>query len=517
MFQVNQGINFIEDKSLITQLDQLEIPILHQDVRPQAVVTVNQEDQLPQVIQPLNSNSTLEMARGEELILDFGDHQVGSLSFELESFGSPPDAPTKLQLSFGERPLEMVGSFAAYDGSLSRSWLQEELITVDVLPTKINLTRRYCFRYLKIKVVDTSPKYGIRLKELICHTQSAVAFDEASFISTEDSLLNEIDRISQKTLAQCMQEVFEDGPKRDRRLWLGDLRLQALANYATFQHNDLVKKCLYLFAAKTKDDGQVSANVFVAPTLIPDDTFLTDYSLFFVDTLLEYVKQTADQVTLKALYPTAMAQVALVQKKIGSNGMIQLDEGWSAFIDWQEELDKLPAMQGVVIYTFKKAVELAQMMQESERGEELIQLIEQLEKAALSEFYDQDRQLFKGLSGQLSYASQSWLVLAEVGSPELRRSVMQMTADSQGELVECNTPYMYHHYVAALFETGLKEAATAVMKRYWGGMVAEGADTFWEIYNPNKANFSPYGSPLINSYCHAWSCTPCYLIRKYLK
>ena len=27
-----------------------------------------------------------------------------------------------------------------------------------------------------------------------------------------------------------MQDVFEDGPKRDRRLWLGDLRLEALAN-----------------------------------------------------------------------------------------------------------------------------------------------------------------------------------------------------------------------------------------------------------------------------------------------
>ena len=26
-----------------------------------------------------------------------------------------------------------------------------------------------------------------------------------------------------------MQDVFEDGPKRDRRLWLGDLRLPIVA------------------------------------------------------------------------------------------------------------------------------------------------------------------------------------------------------------------------------------------------------------------------------------------------
>ncbi|WP_309121157.1 hypothetical protein [Paenibacillus sp.] len=33
-----------------------------------------------------------------------------------------------------------------------------------------------------------------------------------------------MDRIAVKTLQDCMQTVYEDGPKRDRRLWIGDLR-----------------------------------------------------------------------------------------------------------------------------------------------------------------------------------------------------------------------------------------------------------------------------------------------------
>jgi hypothetical protein len=122
-------------------------------------------------------------------------------------------------------------------------------------------------------------------------------------LETDDQLLQEIDRVSQKTLMQCMQDVFEDGPKRDRRLWLGDLRLQALANYATFGANDLVKKCLYLFAAQTTSDGQVSANVFIEPRLIPDDTFLADFSLFFIDSLLDYFRETNDRGTLTDLMP----------------------------------------------------------------------------------------------------------------------------------------------------------------------------------------------------------------------
>ena len=41
------------------------------------------------------------------------------------------------------------------------------------------------------------------------------------------------------------------------------------------------------------------------------------------------------------------------------------------------------------------------------------------------------------------------------------------------------------------------------------------ADTFWELYNPENPAESPYGSSIVNSYCHAWSCTPTYLLRKY--
>ena len=78
--------------------------------------------------------------------------------------------------------------------------------------------------------------------------------------------------------------------KRDRRLWLGDLRLQALANYMTFDQHTLVKRCLYLFAAMTTQEGKISANLFIQPEYMPDDTFLFDYSLFFISTLYDYIK-----------------------------------------------------------------------------------------------------------------------------------------------------------------------------------------------------------------------------------
>ena len=78
------------------------------------------------------------------------------------------------------------------------------------------------------------------------------------------------------------------------------------------------------------------------------------------------------------------------------------------------------------------------------------------------------------------------------------------------------TPYLYHHYVQALMNCGEQEKALQEIKRYWGGMIDAGADTFWELYNPEDPLESPYGSNMVNSYCHAWSCTPSYLLREIL-
>ena len=74
---------------------------------------------------------------------------------------------------------------------------------------------------------------------------------------------------------------------------------------------------------------------------------------------------------------------------------------------------------------------------------------------------------------------------------------------------------MYHYLIEAMLQSGMEEAAFDYLQKYWGGMLADGADCFYEIYDMEDKMASPYGSRIINSYCHAWSCTPAYFIRKY--
>lgn len=56
------------------------------------------------------------------------------------------------------------------------------------------------------------------------------------------------------------------------------------------------------------------------------------------------------------------------------------------------------------------------------------------------------------------------------------------------------------------------------IKAYWGGMLREGATTFWEKYVPSEqgaAHLAMYGRPYGKSLCHAWGASPLYLLGRY--
>lgn len=84
-----------------------------------------------------------------------------------------------------------------------------------------------------------------------------------------------------------------------------------------------------------------------------------------------------------------------------------------------------------------------------------------------------------------------------------------------GDSVKVGTPYAMHYVIEAMIKCGMKAEARRLLESYWGGMVRKGADTFWEVYDPNDDYISPYGFFPLNSACHAWSCTPVYFIHAY--
>lgn len=455
--------------------------------------------------------------RGDELVVDFGHNHAAYFEMNLECMGSLADAPALLHLKFCETKGELKEEKEEYNGWIGKGWIQEQWLHVNEFPCRISLPERYAFRFVKIKIEDTSPKYKVVFQKIKRTCVSSVDEKSVDIIQCEDELLKAIDKVSIRTLANCMQTVFEDGPKRDRRLWLGDLRLQALANYKTFHNYNLVKRCLYLFGGLRNEQGMVPACVFEKPKPAMDNSFLLDYAVFFIPTLVEYYRYAQDEETLRELAPVALRQMELALEYVDDSGVISLEgkekdgSGYYGFIDWNDKLDKQCAMQGVLLYCLKYAEELCLLIDNKQKLWQCRNMYTKLLSAAVHEFWEEEKGVFvSGPARQISMASQVWMILGGAVSGNQGMNALEKASIRNIKMV---TPYMHHFYVTALLKCGERKKAAEYIRSYWGGMIQRGADTFWELYDPENEKESPYGDVRVNSYCHAWSCTPAYLLR----
>ncbi len=276
------------------------------------------------------------------------------------------------------------------------------------------------------------------------------------------------------------------------------------------------KRCLYLFAGTTMENGKIGACLFLEPEIEVDDTDMFDYSLFYIPTLLSYLEATDDWETAEELYPIAVRQLEIARQKMDGNGIVRDSDrlGW-CFVDWNLHLNKQASAQGIYLYCLDAAARLAQRIEKQKDATKFQKELEALRLRAKMHFWDSEKQLFvSGTDRQISWASQVWMILGGVLNVEEAQALLtriETVPDAEAMV----TPYMYHNYVDALLQIGMKEKALSVLRSYWGGMADQGADTFWELYDPADPNASPYGGTIGNSYCHAWSCAPAYFLRKF--
>ncbi|KAK2668916.1 Alpha-L-rhamnosidase, six-hairpin glycosidase domain [Fusarium oxysporum f. sp. vasinfectum] len=432
----------------------------------------------------------LSWGKGSDFILDFGIHMVGYLSFHLDYVGQNMDAPCRLRLTFGESPLDVTMDMNNVKTWISTAWLPDEVINIDICPQTISLPRRYSFRYLRVQIIDTSPKFKVSFSNVQCESVSAVSQDhQIDAVEFPDPLLQDIDHVCISTLRDCMQTVFEDGPRRDRRLWIGDLRLQALANYSTFRDLDLVKRCLFQFAAVRREDGSLPACIFEKPTLTASTDYIADYDALFAAIVYDYVEASGDMETGLLLWETVLDCPKRLLSNLNSTSYVFEAERSKhhIFLDWAKGLDKSAGAHGVLLYCLKVTNKLAVRLNKQPPYNELI-----LKMTEAANSFLKDGIFVSGQAQQVSYASAAWLVLCGAFPPEIARKAFLATI-SHPNTVKPLTPYLWHHVCDALAMLGCYDECVDLIKSYWGGMVEAGADTFWECYDAQDCMTSPYG------------------------
>ncbi len=497
--------------------------LIIQEKRPQKVVKVVGDNTFYQgwkIVPAGDIKSFYGMAfpKNTAIILDFGEHLTGHLSFSLASGKKTPDSPARLRFTFGEVPSEMAVPFDPYPGTLSRAWLQDETITVTTVPGTVTIPRRVAFRYLKIEIV-AAPSYDFSFSDIVCFATTSAGDMPESLPVSVPQRIRDIEHTALVTLKECMQTVYEDGPKRDRRLWIGDLYLESLGNNYSFQQFDITRRCLYLIASVCNSQGYLFPNVFEKPSPHAEGLIvLYEYALLFGPTLKDYLEASGDKATAKDLWPVVKKQNDIIHKYLGKDNIMdfnKLQKDFWVFMDWRDGLHKEVAVQGVALFALQQTLELAKMLGCEDEVADLPGRIKSMKSAARETFLDKGTGLYIGkLNKQTSYASQIWMILGGVATG--KDGAKALTAlETANDVCYPGTPYLYHYYIQALINCGLHAEAKEKLLTYWGGMVEKGADTFWEAYDPNNDFISPYKFYPINSYCHAWSCTPVYFIRKY--
>ena len=448
-----------------------------------------------------------------EFVLDLGDHYVGKFSFSMDNVDDYISAPVRTTIRFAEDLKELNADFSTYHGNLCSSWLQEEVLNIE-FPGDVHMERRYSCRYIKFTIHEAR-----RLVKFdnFCFTSSTSADDtKLKPAVIEDPMLNKIDKIAVKTLRDCMQTFFEDGPKRDRRMWTGDLRRQALANYYTFDNRETVKRSLYLFAAADYDKlGFLPGYVYEKPYFFSGRDHIADYAMFYVCCLCDYFEHTGDKETAIDLLPVCKEQMQALANVLDDRGIVVNQPGWFAFIDWNKDLKKMTSLQGVYLYALEKFAAMLKALGDEEAAT-YEQQLEKIRKASYEHLFDKEIGAFVNATDEYnkSVHSQVFMILGGViGGEEGKKALNTMLNDP--EACQPKTPYMQHYVIEAMMKLGMVQEAKDFMVAFWGGMVEAGADTFWEAYVPGDPDFSPYGDHMIDSLCHAWSCTPTYLIRRF--
>lgn len=344
-----------------------------------------------------------------------------------------------------------------------------------------------------------------------------------------DALLNKIWDIGAYTMDLTTREFFVDGIKRDRWTWSGDAIQSYLMNYYLRFDTECVKRTIRQLRGKDPVTAHVNT--------------IMDYTFYWFKSVHDYYIYTADIDFVREIYPRMRSMMQYVLGRTNADGMAEGQPDDWIFVDW---VDFSMHKRGTLCFEqilFCKSLEtmkscatilrdnpLASPPQGSITTEEYSADVEKY--SALEEtlrnklkptFWDNGRKAFMHaiedgvMNRQITKFPNMFAIIYGYLSEEEKQTVMK-TVMLNPEIDAINTPYMRFYELEALCLMGMQEQVLKEIRDYWGGMVNEGATSFWEKYNPQDKgtqHLTMYGRPYGKSLCHAWGASPVYLLGRY--
>ena len=326
-----------------------------------------------------------------------------------------------------------------------------------------------------------------------------------------DNELNRIWEVSAYTLDLTTREFFCDGIKRDRWVWSGDAIQSYLMNYYLHFDAECVKRTIRQLRGKDPVTAHINT--------------IMDYTFYWFKSILDYYEYTGDKAFVHEMWPKMVTLMDYVLSRTNADGMAEGQPDDWIFVDWTDFPMHKRGMLCFEQLLFLKALETMRFFANllsvpCPVGSDFVAALrEKIRKT----FWSDEQHAFLhaledgSLNTQVTKFPNMFAILYGFATDEEQRQIMEHVMCNPA-IAPITTPYMRFYELETLCMMQRQEQVMKEIKAYWGGMLHEGATTFWEKYNPEESgteHLAMYGRPYGKSLCHAWGASPLYLLGRY--
>ena len=392
-----------------------------------------------------------------------------------------------------------------YGESAEEALDKEHCETLDILSEGGKLDSK-AFRYVYIeKEPDSS------FEEVLMDYEYAPFDTERSgSFRCSDEELNHIWDVAAYTMDLTTREFFMDGIKRDRWTWSGDAIQSYLMNYYLRFDTECVKRTIRQLRGKDPVTAHVNT--------------IMDYTFYWFKSIYDYYLYTADIAFVREMWPRMVTLMDYVEGRLNEDGMAEGQADDWIFVDWVdfpmhkrgtlcfEQILLMKAMETMAVCSKLLNIKTDYRVKSESLRNKIKQTFWSYEQKAYYHAIENGK-----INKQITKFANMFAILYGLAYEEERHEIMQSVMLNP-VIDPITTPYMRFYELETLCIDGLQEQVLQEMKAYWGGMLREGATSFWEKYNPEEKgaqHLAMYGRPYGKSLCHAWGASPIYLIGKY--
>jgi hypothetical protein len=422
------------------------------------------------------------------LLIDFGKESFGYIKLHgLKGKG-------KLDLYYGESKEEALSTDSCE--VLDRLDIDEQN------PIDSTLEGSRALRYVNIQWTG-----DIRIDSASLLFEYSPVVNKGRF-RCSDPEINRIWDVAAYTFHLNTREFFIDGIKRDRWVWSGDAYQSYLMNYYLFFDSATVTRTLWALRGKDPVTSHINT--------------IMDYSFYWFLGIYDYYKFTGDVNFIRTIYPRMVSLMDWIASRRDQDGWLQGLPGDWLFIDWADGLSKrgeLSFEQLLFVRSLETMALCADLVNDSSSAQNYRARAAGLQKKLFADFWDARRQAFVHSNETKNITRYTNIFAIFFGYLDsTQQQAVKAHVLLNDSIQKITTPYMQFYELEALCAMGEQTQVLKKMKDYWGGMLANGATSFWEKYDPQEKgaqHYSMYGRPFGRSLCHAWGASPIYLLGKY--